>query len=260
MEASVHLGFASLNDPTTTPMLYALHGFTENDESWAETLGGEIADLRCPLLPGHGSRPCPSGTTIKQAAAELVARFPTEPVDLLGYSMGGRVALAVALDHPQRIRRLILVSCHGGIRDAAERANRRKRDESLAQVLEEDGIGAFVAWWETQSTLKPYQPFSATVAASVRARRLNQEPLGLAGCLRSIGAGAMEPQWSRLSTLRMPTLLVSGSADTRYRTLMDEMHTMIPGSRRDIVLRSGHAVHRERPQVIAQMVGAFLER
>lgn len=239
-------------------MLIALHGFTETDQAWTETLGGELPDLRCPLLPGHGCRPCRPDGNVAQAAAELVAGFPAEPVDLLGYSMGGRIALRLALDHPGRVRRLILVSCHAGIRDATEREVRRRRDESLAQVLEEDGIGPFVAWWEGQPALKPYRPFPAAVAESVRARRLNQDPDGLAGCLRTLGAGSMDDLWQRLPNLKLPVLLISGAADQRYHTLMDEMGMLIPGCRRDVVLRSGHAVHRERPQVVAQMVGAFL--
>lgn len=238
-------------------MLYALHGFTETDQAWAETLGNEIPDLRCPLLPGHGCKPCDERATIQQAAAELASGFPAEPVDVLGYSMGGRVALRLALDHPRRVRRLILISCHAGIRNERDRLGRRRRDEALAQVLEEDGIGPFVSWWEGQSALKPYQPFPAAVAESVRARRLNQDATGLARCLRTLGAGSMEELWGRLGSLSMPVLLISGSADQRYRTLMDEMAAAIPGCRRDIVLRSGHAVHRERPQVVAQMVGAF---
>lgn len=237
-------------------MLYAFHGFTETDQAWAETLGSEIPDLRCPLLPGHGCSPC-TAQSIQQAAAELAARMPAEPVDLLGYSMGGRVALRLALDHPRRIRRLILASCHAGIRDEGERAERRRRDDSLAEVLEEDGIGPFVSWWEGQPALRPYRSFPASVSESVRSRRLNQDPSGLAACLRALGAGSMEPMWSRLGSLAIPVLLISGSADQRYRLLMDEMASAIPGCRRDIVLRSGHAVHRERPQVVAQMVGAF---
>jgi len=178
-------------------MLYALHGFTETDESWAETLSRDIPDVRCPLLPGHGGKPCPTGVDIGRVAADLVAGWPAGPVDVLGYSMGGRLAVRLALDHPKRVRRLILVSCHPGIRDPQERALRRRRDESLAQVLEEDGIGAFMAWWETQAALRPHTPFPAAVAESVRARRLNQDPHGLASCLRAMGGGAWAAEVDR---------------------------------------------------------------
>ncbi|MCS6971138.1 MAG: alpha/beta fold hydrolase [Planctomycetota bacterium] len=239
-------------------MLVALHGFTETDESWYETLAHDIPALRCPLLPGHGGKPCPRDADVAGIVAALAAQMPDEPSDLLGYSMGGRVALRIALDHPEKVRRLILISCHPGIRDPEERRQRLRRDESLAQVLEEDGIGPFMAWWENQPALKPYEPYPAAVAESVRARRLNQDPRGLAACLRVLGGGAMEPVWHRLRELRMPVLLISGAADARYMRIMDEMAAYIPQHRREVVLRAGHAVHRERPQVVAQMVGAFL--
>jgi 2-succinyl-6-hydroxy-2,4-cyclohexadiene-1-carboxylate synthase len=239
-------------------MLYALHGFTETDESWTETLARDIPGVRCPLLPGHGGKPCPVNHDVGRVAADLVAGFPAEPIDVLGYSMGGRVAMRLALEYPQRVRRLILVSCHPGIRDPRERALRRRRDESLAQVLEEDGIGPFIAWWETQRALRPHEPFPASVAESVRARRLNQDPVGLAACLRTFGGGTMDPVWDRLGELRLPVLLISGAADVSYMRIMDEMAAAIPDHRREVVLKSGHAVHRERPQVVAQMVGAFL--
>jgi 2-succinyl-6-hydroxy-2,4-cyclohexadiene-1-carboxylate synthase len=239
-------------------MLYALHGFTETDESWTETLARDIPGLRSPLLPGHGGKPCPANASLASVAADLVATFPGEPVDVLGYSMGGRLAIQLALDHPQRVRRLILISCHPGIRDPQERAVRHRRDESLAQVLEEDGIGPFMAWWETQPALRPSRPFPAAVAESVRARRLNQDPIGLAACLRALGGGAMDPVWGRLGELRMPSLLISGASDTRYMKIMEDMAAAMPDRRREVVLKSGHAVHRERPQVVAQMVGAFV--
>ena len=68
----------------------------------------------------------------------------------------------------------------------------------------------------------------------------------------------MDPVWNRLGELRMPVLLISGASDTRYMAIMDEMAAAIPDRRREVVLKSGHAVHRERPQVVAQMVGAFV--
>ncbi|MBA3938551.1 MAG: alpha/beta fold hydrolase, partial [Planctomycetes bacterium] len=96
-------------------MLIALHGFTETDLVWRDLLAPAFPEVRCLLLPGHGWKPGPAGPDFMAAVAELAARLPADgPVDLLGYSMGGRLALALALTAPQRIRRLVLVSSNAG--------------------------------------------------------------------------------------------------------------------------------------------------
>lgn len=237
--------------------LTALHGFTETDETWAEVLAPLGAAVRCPLMPGHGWRPCPAGTTVPGVAAELAATLPAGG-DLLGYSMGGRIALQLALDHPGRVRRLVLVSCNAGIRTAAERRERLARDEHLADILDQDGLGPFVAWWETCAALRPARPLPRVVEEELRSRRLNQDPHGLADALRRIGAGPMPDLWPRLGALALPVLLIAGAADARYAALMREMAELIPGARLEIVPDAGHAVHREQAARLCALVRGFL--
>ena len=246
--------------------LTALHGFTETDETWAEVLAplatGPLASslpcqLRCPLMPGHGWRPCPATTTIASVAAEVAAALPADG-DLLGYSMGGRIALQLALAHPGRVRRLVLVSCNAGIRDPRERQERQARDAHLADILDQDGIGPFVAWWENTPALRPAHPLPRAVEEELRSRRLNQEPHGLADALHCLGTGAMSDLWPRLSGLRLPVLLIAGQADVHYVTLMREMAGLIPGARLEVVADAGHAVHREQPARLCALVHDFL--
>jgi 2-succinyl-6-hydroxy-2,4-cyclohexadiene-1-carboxylate synthase len=238
--------------------MLVLHGFTETDLFWQETLGPQLP-AECVLLPGHGWKPCPDGTTLKSVAAGFAQRLPADGSgDLLGYSLGGRIALQLALDHPGRLRRLVLVSCVAGMRDPAERAARIKRDEGLAQILEEDGIGSFLALWESNATLKPAKPLPHRVCETIRSMRMNQDPNGLAAALRSLGVGTMEDLWDRLPTLRVPTLLIAGEHDQRYVKAMGEMAKLIPGARFEIVAGSGHAVHREQPYELRRLVSQFL--
>lgn len=241
-------------------MLIALHGFTETDHVWQELLHSFAPDLLCPLLPGHGGKPCPADSSLAGTAAEIASRFPAgRCCDLLGYSMGGRVAIRLALDHPERIRRLVLISSNPGMDDASERAARRLRDEHLAQILEEDGMGPFVAWWQSNPILKPAKPLSRSVAESLRCMRLNQEPLGLAMALRRLGASDdANDLWPRIHELRMPVLLVHGAADLRYKDIMTSMASRIPHARLETIADAGHAIHREQSETLVTLVRSFL--
>ncbi len=237
-------------------MLHALHGFTETDLAWREFFG-ETIPARYPLLPGHGWKPCPPNTTLASAAAEVAVKMQASD-DLLGYSLGGRVALQLALDHPGRLRRLVLISCNAGFQDEAERKARAARDERLAQILEEDGISPFVAWWESNPALKPAHPIARKVDEALRCVRLNQDPLCLAGVLRTMSHGRMIPLWDRLPSLRVPTLLIAGDHDANYCKRMAEMADRIPGATFVKIAGSGHAIHREQPEELRKLVLGFL--
>lgn len=240
-------------------MLLALHGFTENDETWCQVMGGTSPGLVCPLLPGHGWKPCPGTLTITGLADELAANhLAKEPADVLGYSMGGRVALALALRHPQKVRRLVLVSCGPGFKDQSLQGSRRTHEMALAETLEDDGLGPFVALWEKNPILAPFKPLPRALEEDVRSRRLNHDPLGLAAALRQLGAGAMPNLWDDLPKLRVPTLLLAGEGDSRYREVMAEMAHTIPGARLDVVAQAGHGIHREQPEALRTLVRSFL--
>lgn len=242
-------------------MLVALHGFTELDIAWREVLG-DRDDLWCPLLPGHGWKPVPEqadvGSCAADLAAEISARSDGQAVDLLGYSLGGRVALRLALDYPQLIKRLIVISAHAGTDDPDERAARVKRDQGLADVLREDGIGTFVAWWEQQPVLRMVKSSSEQMTKVLRSRRLNQDPEGLADSLLAYGQGAQDPLWGRLGELAMPTMLMVGEHDAGFRKEMQRMTGQINDCTLAVVPGVGHAAHREAPAQVRRMVENFL--
>lgn len=238
-------------------MLLALHGFTENDLAWRDVLG-DRSDLVTPLLPGHGWKPCPETLTIERVADDLAARLGEEGGDLIGYSMGGRIALLTALRHPGRVRRLVLISSGPGFKDGQLQEGRRTHEMALAETLDEEGLGPFVAMWEQNAILKPFRPFPRAMAEDLRYRRMQHDPCGLAGALRQLGAGAMPNLWDRLGEVRVPTLLIAGEADTRYVEVMTEMAGLIPKAKLVVIRQAGHAIHREQVGELVREIYGFL--
>jgi 2-succinyl-6-hydroxy-2,4-cyclohexadiene-1-carboxylate synthase len=232
-----------------------LHGFTQGPGSWAdlaERLGGEH-DVVTPTLPGHGGAGAVTGTFEEEAAALAEAVGPP-PAVWVGYSMGGRMALRVALDRPDLVERLVLLGATAGLADAAERAARCRRDETLASGLERKGLEQFLTGWLNQALFKRLPP----EAAGMEERRRNTVE-GLASSLRRLGTGAQEPLWDRLGELRMPVLLMAGEHDSTFSALAFRLTAGIgENAGVSFVPGAGHAAHLERPDAFATILERFL--
>ena len=245
--------------------LLALHGFTGSGRTWdalAAALGPDVAVV-APDLPGHGANlPDDEAEYALARTAErlweaLDARGVARP-HVLGYSMGGRLALRVALLRPGRVRALVLESASPGIAGEAERAARVARDRALAADVERDGVAAFVDRWERLPLWDSQAALPDAVRAGLRAARLANDRRGLARSLGGAGAGADPPLHDRLAGLAMPVLLVAGALDAKYVALAHEMAARMPRARVAIVPDAGHAVHLERPAAFAALVASFL--
>ena len=226
-----------------------LHGFTQTRQSWRRTaaaLGGRYRAL-APDLPGHGQaaerRPASFA-----ACAAYVRALAGEPCVLVGYSMGGRIALYTALAMPDVVLRLVLVGASPGIADAAEREQRRRADAELADRIEGMDIEAFASQWGAQE-LFAGQP--ERVAAAAHADRLRNTPTGLAAALRGLGTGVMPPLWDRLGELAVPVTLVVGERDAKFRAIAGRMAPAIGDCRVEVVDGAGHAAHLEQPEIVA---------
>ena len=233
--------------------LVLLHGFTQNRHCWApfDRALSPIAELVALDAPGHGRS---AGAPTDPAGAAAFVAAPGGRAIYLGYSMGGRLALQVALDHPDRVAGLVLVSASAGIADAAERAARKDADGRLAARIEQLTIGAFIDEWLAQ-------PLFATLPRTrshIAARRTN-DPRGLAASLRGFGAGAQPPLWSRLGELAVPVLVVAGALDAKYTALGREMAAAIGRNARFTEIpHAGHTVHLEQPYATAREVNRWL--
>jgi 2-succinyl-6-hydroxy-2,4-cyclohexadiene-1-carboxylate synthase len=233
-------------DGSGQPLLL-LHGFTGSVRTWDHvrpTLA-EHARLVIVDLPGHGQSP--EHATFDSCVDDLLAvldKLQIERADVLGYSMGGRVALHVAMRAPDRVGTLLLESASPGIEDPLARAQRVQADEALATRIETLGVEAFVAEWESQPLLALSDP---DAAAELHAQRLRNTPSGLANSLRGMGAGRQEPLWDRLPALGMPTRLLVGERDRRYVAIAERMHSLLPRAELTVCPRAGHTVHVDQP-------------
>ena len=244
------------------PTLVLLHGFTGSIATWEPALALLAARHRVVAidLPGHGGSPVPDGG-LPRVAHQLVGtldRLGIERASWLGYSLGGRAALHVALAHPDRVDRLVLESTSPGLADAAARATRASDDDLLALRLERDGLEPFVDAWMAQPLFATQRRLAPDLLARERTRRLGHDPARLAAALRAMGAGRQAPLWDRLSTLRLPILVVAGEDDHQYRAIAAAMTAGLPDARVAVIPDAGHAVHLENPVPFWSVVEAFL--
>jgi len=223
----------------------ALHGFAGTGRTW-DALG---IDVIAPDLPGHGAAAGVRPVTFDGCVEHVLAAAPERFV-LAGYSMGGRIALHVALAAPERVTRLILLSTSPGIEDDGERAERRRADEQLADELEAGTIEAFADRW---MALPLFAGEPAASRERWRADILRNEPAGLAASLRGVGAGAMTPLWARLGDLPMPVRLAAGERDAKYRALADHMAWDVRG-KVEVIPGAGHGLPREAPAAVAALL------
>jgi 2-succinyl-6-hydroxy-2,4-cyclohexadiene-1-carboxylate synthase len=238
--------------------LLLIHGFTGSGASWADHIPAleRQFELIVVDLPGHGGNQVPA--SVEAVADDLAQRLAARRVHVLGYSLGARVALALAVGYPDVIDRLVLESPSAGIWDPEARAERRKADDQLADDIERDGIEAFVDRWERMPILATQEGLPPAVKASQRAIRLANSPRGLAQSLRLAGQGVMAPLHDRLAEITAPTLVIMGALDPA-RERAEQVAAGIPGARLAIVDGAGHTPHLERPDAFRRFALEFLQ-
>jgi len=212
-------------------------------------------------LPGHGrhaGETDPARFTLDAVERDLFALTEADPVDLVGYSMGGRLALAFTVRHPRRVRRLVLESASPGLATDPERARRRHEDEALAAWIEDNGIEAFVDRWQALPLFESQGALEPRVREAQRGRRLLNHAASLAASLRGLGTGALPSCWGSLGALRVPVLFVAGAHDTKFVDIARRMAAALPTARLAVVDGAGHAVHLERPGIWVEIVTDFL--
>ena len=260
--ADVRLNYGLIGDGVPVTLL---HGFSQSGRSWLELVSRMPDGWQwvVPDLRGHGDTETRPGApfTMDACLADLEMlwnHLGIKRTHLVGYSMGGRLALDVAAKRPKRILSLLTIGAHAGLEDDA-RHGRRLGDEAMAQRIEGEGLEAFVDYWSGLPLFAGLERRGPAFLAQVRAERMRNRVGGLAASLRGMGAGAMNPVWNALAHVDCPCTFVAGQLDHGYVASGRRLAGSVPHGRLEIVLRAGHSVHQERPESFARLLQAHLE-
>jgi len=251
--ASIHAMVLYADREGAGAPIVLLHGFTQTRRCWgseATELASDHEVIRVDA-PGHGR------------SADVVADLRTGGLLLgdqggkatyLGYSMGARFCLDLALSAPELVRGLVLIGGTAGIEDPVERAERRAQDARTAQRIEDEGLPAFLGAWLAQ-------PLFARLPAerSFQEERLENSVAGLQSSLTKAGTGTQEPVWHELHRLEMPVLVLAGAEDTKFAALAERMAAAI-GANATLALipGAGHAAHLEQPDAVLTVLRPWL--
>jgi 2-succinyl-6-hydroxy-2,4-cyclohexadiene-1-carboxylate synthase len=251
-----------VNGAENLPAIVFIHGFTGSTSTWNEItkrFEGEFRTITVDLT-GHGKTTVPEDVTrysMGQQVEDLKALFDLLALKqfvLVGYSMGGRVALAYTVHYPERVSSLILESSSPGLKTEGERVARRLADEKLAGRLIAEGLQAFIDFWENIPLFASQKLMPEERRQAIRKERLSQSEIGLASSLRGIGTGSQPSYWEHLNAINLPVLLITGDLDTKYVNISREMQNHLPTVRHETIAHTGHAIHVEKPDAFATMI------
>jgi 2-succinyl-6-hydroxy-2,4-cyclohexadiene-1-carboxylate synthase len=240
------------------PPLVLLHGFTQTARLWGP-FGDTLASGHTLVgvdLPGHGGSDAVRADlpqTAELVHAAVVSAIGDSPVDLLGYSLGARVALHMAIKTTMALRRLVLIGATGGIEDPVARRRRAEADEATADALDTSGdVDGFIARWVSGPM------FAGLADAAQTEERRRNSAAGLASSLRMAGTGTQEPLWDRVANLSPPLLALAGTNDTRFAAHAIRLTRTAPHAVVSLVPGGGHAVHLAQPGFVGRLVGHWL--
>ena len=246
------------------PLILFLHGFMGDSHEFNDVIP-LLSDQFCSLtvdLPGHGrtrvlgGEECYTMPATAQALIHLLDQLEIKTCALVGYSMGGRLALYLSLHFPQRFSKVLLESTSPGLKTQQDRSERIQRDFQLARQLEESDFSAFLLQWYNQplfNSLKKHTHFEALVK-----NRLKNNPWELAKSLRNLSTGCQLPLWKKLQENENPWLLLVGEYDAKFIGINSEMAKLCPSAKLELVSHCGHNIHFENPKLFVEKVKSFL--
>lgn len=247
--------------------LILLHGFTGDVSTWQPFCEGwkEHSRLLMVDIIGHGKTESPEASwryDVDHAVSDLFSLFQKlkiDKADLLGYSMGGRLALSFAVKHPSLVRKLVLESASPGLKTEGERLERIQNDQKLASFILENGIPKFVDYWEKIPLFQSQNKLSAMERESMKKQRLRNSAIGLANSLIGMGTGAQPSYWGNLEEIPCEVLLITGEDDPKFCRIAGEMQERLKYCKWIKVKGCGHTIHVEQAEKFGTIVSGFLK-
>jgi len=261
MREFIHFNYAVSGSHDKSTVLF-LHGFMGEIDDWQAQNKDLSRDYHCLFLdlPGHGATEVShlSGYDFVICAKNIVnflKKNHFEPVNIVGYSLGGRLALYMSIYWPNLINRLILESASPGIAGDEDRLLRIHQDALLAEQIRSNWPG-FIENWYRQPIFKDIFD-SPGFAEMVKRKKLN-DPEKLAYVLSGMGQGAQPSLWNHLKRINQPVLLLTGKLDSKYMVISQKMQNEIPNCLRYPVDDCSHNIHLQKPETFNSEVKNFL--
>ena len=221
-----------------------LHGFLGSSQDWRK-ITAHLTEKSCLAydLPGHGSMPW-----VDIDIDDLLSfALPPEPIDLVGYSLGGRLALRYALKNPSRINSLTLLSAHYGIENEEERQMRLHSDRYWAQKILTIPFEQFLQEWYHQPVFSSLHKNPA-MRDEILAMRSHKKPKDLTRALMDWSLGRQSCYRKQLQEFQRPWRIAYGEHDERFANLYKDW----PNTH--CVKGVGHCLHLEAPEEIAKLI------
>ncbi len=236
----------------------AFHGFFGSGLDFQELQQECTFDLRVWDLIGFGKSPDPDDEYLYSLEGQLGLTDLSDKPHLLGYSMGGRLALQWAVQNANRIQSLVLIGSHPGMRDGPLKEARRRLDMDWAEYFATNNIEDC---WRSWSELPLIKDQSSTSGMQKRLKtRLSQSPMSLSRSMRYFGSGIMTDCWDHLGSINVPVLLIAGEKDLKYTELNRDMACCMPQAELFVQPDAGHAPHFEQPQSIGNVLSRWYQR
>ena len=249
--------------------IVALHGFTGcGDDFFGFSEKCKlVSHWHCPNLPGHGGDidhgankiMCDPAST-RVFIQNYIKEISPSPKLLLGYSMGARAALHLALANPNKWRALILISPNPGIKNHKDRKIRRDEDHKLANRIETEGTSSFIKRWKETPLIKSQKSIRADWQKRMHEGREQHSSLGLATSLREFGQGNCPYLLDELNVLKMPVLILTGLNDTKYCNIASQICEKLTNAEHVPINNSGHMPHLEQPDMTSKVIDRFISK